>query len=209
MSNMKALEERWPSMREHGEISPPEAVTMTVDETVPADDIEGDLIPSSPQAGLVAASEPTSQPDVVPRQHLLDPYTAMKEAEAALIDARQEHREARAATIAARATFAKALETWNHSGPIMTQEQQAREFIATSNADRAARAAAAGGAIHHPGVTRTARAMAGGNMRRGGGGAFRRGPDGVHAYSKADAMTLEARRLQAAATARVKPPSER
>jgi hypothetical protein len=87
----------------------------------------------------------------------------------------------------------------------MTQEQQARQFIATSNAERAARAAAGQG-IRHAGVTRTARAYAQGNQQRGGGRAYVRGPDGTKAYSKAEAMTLEANRLRiAAAAAAAKP----
>ncbi len=138
-----------------------------------------------------------------------NPYAAAKDAEHALNLARVEARQCRDRTMAARTAFGKALADWNAAGPVWTQEMQARAFIAQSNADRAARAAAAGGAIVHPGITRVARAMSGGNMRRGGGAAFRRGPAGAQAYSKAEAMTLEARRLQAAAAARAKLPSEK
>jgi hypothetical protein len=138
----------------------------------------------------------------------VDFYRAAKAAEHALGLARQEARECRDATLRSRTAFAKALADWNGSGPVMTQEQQAREFIRTSNEDRA-RKAAAGQGIVHPGITRTARAMAGGNQRRGGGSAYRRGPDGTTAFTKSEAMTLEANRLRAAAAARVKLPSEK
>jgi hypothetical protein len=127
-------------------------------------------------------------------------YDALKAAEHALDLARQEARERRTATVAARAAFAKALENWNTSQPVATQEQQARAFIAASNADRAARAARGQGIVH-AGVTRTAKAYAQGNQQRGGGRAYVRGPDGTKAYSKAEAMTLEANRLRVAAAA--------
>jgi hypothetical protein len=127
-------------------------------------------------------------------------YDIAKEAEHALDLARQEARECRDATLRARTAFAKALADWNGSGTVMTQVQQARQFIATSNAERAARAAAGQG-IRHAGVTRTARAYAQGNQQRGGGRAYVRGPDGTKAYSKAEAMTLEANRLRIAAAA--------
>jgi hypothetical protein len=135
----------------------------------------------------------------------VNPYAAAKEAEHALDLARQEARECRDATLRSRTAFAKALADWNGSGPVMTQEQQAREFIRTSNEDRAARAAAGRG-IRHAGVTRTAKAYAQGNQQRGGGRAYVRGPDGTKAYSQAEAMTLEANRLRiAAAAAAAKP----
>lgn len=200
MSNKEALEARWLSMRDTQ--SPPETATVMVDETAPADDTEGGP-PSSPPAGLATAS------DVVSRQHLLDPYAGLNEAEHALNLARAELRERRESTLKARAAFAKALADWNAAAPIWTPEQQTRAYIETSNRDRAARAAAAGGAIVHPGITRTAKYQAGGNQRRGGGGAFRRGPEGQRAFSRADAMAAEALRLRAAAAARVKLPSEK
>jgi hypothetical protein len=127
-------------------------------------------------------------------------YAAAKEAEHALDLARQEARKCRDATLKARTIFGKALEAWNSAGTVMTQEQQARQFIATSNAERAARAAAGQG-IRHAGVTRTAKAYAQGNQQRGGGRAYVRGPDGTKAFSKAEAMTLEANRLRIAAAA--------
>lgn len=137
-----------------------------------------------------------------------NPHAALKAAEHALDLARADARQCREATLAARAAFSKALENWNHTQPVWTQEQQARAFIATSQADRAARAVAGQG-IYHAGITRTARAMAGGNQRRGGGAAYRRGPGGVPAFTKSQALTLEARRLQAAAAARAKLSNER
>jgi hypothetical protein len=116
-----------------------------------------------------------------------NPYEAMRAAERDLIDARQHQRECRAATIEARAAFAVALQTWNLGAPVMNHEQQARAFIATSNAARAARAAAA---PWRPNVTQTARAMDAAGRRAGGGNAFRRGPDGQRSYTKEAAAAL-------------------
>jgi hypothetical protein len=130
-----------------------------------------------------------------------DPYLALKSAEHALDLARAEARECRAATLQSRTTFSKALENWNASGPVWTQEMQARAFIATSNADRARRAAL-GQLPYHPGITRTAKAIGGGghNVKQGGGNSYRRG-----AYTRAQAMEIEANRLRTAAAA-AKPP---
>jgi hypothetical protein len=153
-------------------------------------------------AGNLHEPEPEPLVNVEPARSV---YDIAKEAEHALDLARQEARECRDATLRARTAFAKALADWNGSWPVMTQEQQAREFIAQSNADRAARAAAGRGIVH-AGVTRTAKAYAQGNQQRGGGRAYVRGPDGTKAYSKAEAMTLEANRLRiAAAAAAAKP----
>jgi hypothetical protein len=143
-------------------------------------------------------SQRNAEPEPPAPEPVINPYDALKAAEHALDLARQEARERRIATASARAAFAKALENWNTSQPVMTQEQQARQFIAASNADRAARAARGQGVVH-AGVTRTARAYAQGNQQRGGGRAYVRGPDGTKAYSMAEAMTLEANRLRAAA----------
>jgi hypothetical protein len=170
------------------------------------------VVPEPNYPVLEVRDEPVSEtsPASVPIETVqpVNPYEAAKAAEHALILARQEARECRDGTLRSRTAFAKALADWNGSGPVMTQEQQAREFIRTSNEDRA-RKAAAGQGIVHAGITRTARAMAGGNQRRGGGSAYRRGPDGTTAFTKSEAMTLEANRLRAAAAARVKLPSEK
>jgi hypothetical protein len=160
-----------------------------------ADDVV--LLVEEPVTATVVEPEPTAPEPVI------NPYDALKAAEHTLDLARAEARERRAATGAARAAFAKALADWSRGEPIQTQEQQARAFIATSNADRAARAAA-GRLPYRPNVTATARAMSGGNQRRGGGSAYRRGPGGTTAFTKAEAMTMEANRLRAAAAA-VKP----
>ncbi len=149
-------------------------------------------------------AEPTdhSAGQSVPPPH--DPYVALKAADHALNLARQEARGRRDATLKARAAFSEALERWNHAQPVMTQEQALREYVNTSQADRARRAAA-GQAVYHPGITRTAQAIGAGghNVKRGGGTSFRRG-----AYTRAQAMEIEARKLQAAALA-AKPPSQR
>jgi hypothetical protein len=87
-----------------------------------------------------------------------------------------------------------------------------KEYIASNQAERA-RKAAAGQGVHYAGVTRTARAMAGGNAKNGGGAAYRRG-----AFTRAQAMEIEAGKLRATAAAariagsnapRPKLPSER
>jgi hypothetical protein len=134
-----------------------------------------------------------------------DPFVALKAAEHALDLARVEARQCRAATVEARTAFAKALEDWNHTQPVMTQEQQARAYIATSQANRARRAAAGQG-FYHPGITRTAQAIGAGghNVKRGGGASYRRG-----AFTKAQALEINANRLRAAAAARTKLSSDR
>ena len=114
MSNREALEARWPSMRDTQ--SPPETATVTVDETAPADDTEGDLIPSSPPAGLVTALEPPAAPVIA----AVDPHTALKSAEHALNLARVEARQCRDRTLAARTAFGKALQNWNQAQPVWT-----------------------------------------------------------------------------------------
>ncbi len=212
----QAIEDRWPSLRDDFAQAKPLA-----DQPVSVVEIDQPLC--DPHAGVtseqvvstattpvsVVGEQPFEQGSVSTATHLADPYVVAKEAEQALADARQEHRQARDATLKARTVFSKALAVWNCAQPIMTQEQALRAYVEQSNRDRAARAAAAGAGVYHPGITRTARAMSGGNQRRGGGNAFRRGPDGQTAYSRADAITLEARRIQAAAAARAKPPSEK
>jgi len=125
-----------------------------------------------------------------------NPYDQMRRAEHDLNVARQTLRDCRTALLKARQAFGIALQTWNNGAPVATHEQQARAFIAQSQADKAARAAANQGGIWHPGITRTARALAGGNQRRGGGAAFRRG-----AFTKAEALKIESGRLRAAALA--------
>lgn len=120
----------------------------------------------------------------------VNPYEAMRAAEQALNDARQELRDRRTAVQASRVAFGRALEAWNLGAPVATHEQAAREFIAASNAARAARAAANQGGIRHPGITRTAQAMASGGRRAGGGNAFRRGPGGQRTFTKEQAAAV-------------------
>jgi hypothetical protein len=141
--------------------------------------------------------------DTARPQVQVNPLVALKAAERALDLARVEARQCRSATLAARTAFSKALEGWNRSQPVMTQDQQARAYIATNLAERAKRAAAGQG-VHYAGITRTARALGGGGLgiQQGGGRSYRRG-----AYSKAEALTIEANKLRAAAAA--KPQSQR
>lgn len=86
-----------------------------------------------------------------------------------------------------------------------------KEHILSNQRERE-RKAAAGQGVHYPGITATARALAGGNAKNGGGAAYRRG-----SFTRAQAMEIEAGKLRAAAAARmngsnaprVKLPSER
>ena len=134
------------------------------------------------------------------------PYIVVREAEDKLGIARQELREARQAAADARAEIAKRLADYNASVPIISREQNVREFIASSNHERAQRAAglipprAYRGGISQ--VDRMASAMAGGSghgSRAGGGAAYKRG--GV---SLAEASRLNAQRARAIAAAKVK-----
>jgi hypothetical protein len=134
----------------------------------------------------------------------VDPLVALKAAMHDLDLARHEARRCREATLAARGAFGKALEAWNRTQPVQTQEQALRDYVNTSQLERARRAAAGQG-VYYPGVTRTAKAIGGGGLgvQQGGGRSYRRG-----AYSKAEAMTIEANKLRAAAAA-AKPQSQR
>ncbi len=182
-----------PSLREAW---PPETVAMKVDEGAPADDDGMGDISSSPQAPLATAP----------------PQEALRQAEAALELTRHELRVARVTLTSARETVAKRLADYNRATPQISAEQNVRDWIAANNADRARRAAANG--HYQPTVTQTAKAMAGGGYgndirtRRGGGAAFRRGPCGVQAFTKAQALTVNAQRAREAA-AKAKLPSER
>ena len=97
----------------------------------------------------------------------------------------------------ARTAFGVALGNWNAGTPVATHEEQARAFIATSNAERA-RKAAAGQLPFRPNITQTAKYTGDGgrNVKRGGGRSFSRG-----AYTKTEALTAETNRLRAAAQA--------
>ena len=57
----------------------------------------------------------------------------------------------------------------------MTPEQNTRAWLASNQAAKA-KAAAEQGYYPPPNITRTARAMSGGNQRRGGGSAYRLRP---------------------------------
>jgi hypothetical protein len=108
-----------------------------------------------------------------------------------------------------RSAFGKALADWNRGEPVQSQEAALRQYVNQSQSDRIAKAAA-GQAVHYAGISRTAKAIGigGHNAKQGGGAAYRRG-----AFSKAQAMEIEAGKLRIAATnaahARVKLPSQR
>jgi hypothetical protein len=174
---------------------PPETVAMKVDEGAPADDDGMGDISSSPQAPLATVPPPE----------------ALRQAEAALELARHELRQARDTLTSARQNLATRLADYNRAAPTITAEQNTRDWIAANNAERARRAAANG--HYQPNVTQTAKAMSGGGYgndirtRRGGGAAYRRGPGGVQAFTKAQALTITAQRIREANAA--KPPSEK
>jgi hypothetical protein len=132
-----------------------------------------------------------------------DPLDILKLAANDLDLARNHARECRTTVQNSRVVFSRALEQWNRTLPVQTQEQALRDYVNTSQAERA-RKAAANQAVSYPGVTRTARAMAGGNARQGGGRAYVRGPAGTKAFSGAEAAKLNA----VAAAARQKPTGE-
>jgi hypothetical protein len=130
------------------------------------------------------------------------PVISVRDAESALDVARHELRLARDTLAGARATVAKRLTDYNRATPAITPEQNVRDWIASNNAARAERAAQRG--HYQPTVTQTAKAMSGGGYgndirtRRGGGAAYRRGPGGVKAYTKAEAATANALRIREA-----------
>jgi hypothetical protein len=140
----------------------------------------------------------TSQPETQP----VDPIAALQQAEHQLDLARVHARGCRSIVAEARTAFSKALAGWNTTQPIQTQEQLMKQYIASNQAERAKRYAAGQG-IHYMGVGRTAKALAGGNAKNGGGAAFRRG-----AFTRAQAMEINAAKLRANTVA-AKLPSRR
>jgi hypothetical protein len=136
---------------------------------------------------------------------------AARKAEVALDTARHEARQAKSKLADARARVGIALAAYTRAVPTITPEQNIRQHLASNQAERARRAAE-GTLPYRPTLTQTARAMAGGGYgsdirtRRGGGPAYRRGPDGTRAYTRAQAMDINAQRIRAA---RPKLPSER
>lgn len=119
------------------------------------------------------------------------PLPSLQEAEAAVGDARHEARLARLELTETRGAVAAALTAWNVAQPAMTPEENTRAWLASNQAEKA-RLAKERGAPWHPNVTQTARAMSGGNQRRGGGSAYRRGPEGQRAYSVTQAANINA-----------------
>jgi hypothetical protein len=74
----------------------------------------------------------------------------------------------------------------------MTQAELMKEYVASNQRERE-RKAAAGQGVFYPGVGRTAKALAGGNAKNGGGASYRRG-----AFTRAQAMEINAAKLRAA-----------
>jgi hypothetical protein len=148
---------------------------------------------------VINPAERTSEAPIEP------PHVILQEVAAALDRARFEARQCRTATLEARANFARCLSAWNASGPApMTQSALMKQHIDSNQRERAKRYAAGQG-VHYPGVGRTAKALAGGNARNGGGASYRRG-----AYTRAEAMTANNRAAaMARAKAAFKTPSQR
>lgn len=189
-NNEEKLAERFPSTRDTW---PPRSVTAPVG-VVPAENDTESAEPPSVRDNSSVRDNPS-----------VDPLVALRAAVHDLDLARHEARRCREATLAARGAFGKALEAWNRTQPVQTQEQALRDYVNTSQLERARRAAAGQG-VYYPGVTRTAKAIGGGGLgvQQGGGRSYRRG-----AYSKAEAMTIEANKLRAAAAAAAKPTGQR
>jgi len=185
MSNEQKLAERFPSMRD---TYAPGIVTEKVD-TNDALASVGSFV--EPERVPIESPSVRDNPPV-------DPLLALRAAVHDLDLARVRARECRQATLAARAAFGKALENWNRTQPVQTQEQALRDYVNTSQANRARRAAAGQG-VYYPGITRTAKAIGGGghNVKQGGGSSYRRG-----AFTKAQALEIEAGKLRAAAAAK-------
>jgi hypothetical protein len=190
---VQATEENWPSLRETW---PPATVAMTVDEEPPAAD-EGDCQTMS------ASQAPSSTVPPDPAPLPLTPQETLRQAEAAVDVARHELRQARDTVAKSRENVARRLADYNRVTPTFSAEENTRQWISANNAARAERAASR----FIPTVTETARAMGGGGhgddirTKRGGGTAYRRGPGGTTAFTKTEAMTIEANRLRAAAAA--------
>jgi hypothetical protein len=121
-----------------------------------------------------------------------DPVTALRNAAHNLDVARFTARQCRDAVALSRQAFNLALAAWNASGPEpQTVEGLKKEWIRSNQENRRLRAEAR--QLQRPAtVSETARAMAGGNMRRSPA-AYRRG-----AFTRAEARTIEVNRMAAA-----------
>jgi hypothetical protein len=194
IKNEQALKERWPSLRDT--YAPETAVEAKF-----PNDIHGTIAPETP-AGR------TSEAPIEPP---LPPHEVLRRADAALDVARFEHRQAKQVVADARQRVQRALAKYNAVAPALTPEQNVREWISNNQAERSRRAAERS-LPYRPSVTETAKAMSGGGhgndirTRRGGGAAYRRGPGGVQAFTKTQAMTANAERIR---EARAKLPSDR
>lgn len=104
-----------------------------------------------------------------------DPHEALRIAERNLDLARAASSEAAVTVKRHRAVLAAALVAWTASGPIITPEQAARDFIRQGIEERAARAARRTQRRIGSAVDAMAQATAGGSYRAGGGFAYKRG----------------------------------
>lgn len=186
--NEEKLAERFPSMR-----------------TAPSKSLENFEAPHATEEEPPHDDAAEATADAIP------PQDAVRNATDALDVARHNLRVARDTLARARENVGKRLAEYNQATPTISAEQNVRDWIASNNAARAARAGANG--HYQPTVTQTAKAMSGGygndiRTRRGGGAAYRRGPGGVQAYTKAQAQTIEAGKIRAARAA-AKLPNER
>jgi len=175
-------------------------------------DIQRPMAPSgASERTLALPIEPPEPVEAAPAadDYLLPPHEALREVAAALDRARFEARTCRTKTTKARANFSRCLGAWNATGTgPKNQSELMKQHIASNQRERE-RKAAAGQGVHYPGVGRTAKALAGGNAKNGGGAAYRRG-----AYTRAEAMKIEmnraaAERMNGGNASRAKLPSER
>jgi hypothetical protein len=161
--------------------------------------------------GTMAPPKVNGRTGDLPIEPHLAPHEALRLADHNLDAARFEHRQAKLVLTDARQRVQSALAAYNTANPPISPEQNVRDWIA-SNQARKARLAQAGQVPYRPSVTETAKAMSGGGhgndirTRRGGGAAYRRGPGGVQAFTKTQAMTANAERIR---EARAKLPAER
>jgi hypothetical protein len=186
IKNEQALKEQWPSLRDT--YAPETAVEAKFPH-----DIHGTIAPETPAERISEA----------PIEPPLPPHEVLRRADAALDVARFEHRQAKQVVADARQRVQRALAKYNAVAPALTPEENVRQWIA-SNQARKARLARAGQIPYRPSVTETAKAMSGGGhgndirTRRGGGAAYRRGPNGTQAFTKTQAQTITAERIREA-----------
>jgi hypothetical protein len=151
--------------------------------------------PPAVMEGEAAGTDVVCAPAPAPR---LAPHIVLADAVDALDRARFEARQCRSAVLASREAFNLALNAWNATQPIQTVEDLKKQVIWSNQEERKRKAAA--GQLRRPfTVGQMAKALAGGNAKRGGGSSYRRG-----AFTKAQALEFNAAKLRAANTVAAK-----